>query len=174
MEKGDDANRAARRALPILLALIIVGSGQAFAEERDAGCRAWSEATTNAAKRAALIECARAQFGPPPEACSRTIAGCRAFASSRMILPETRWQFTPPRPAYPEEAGALEGRCDVQFDVTAAGFTRNLRVECTDPVFAPSATQAIAQTIFPPKIEAGEPVPRYDAVYPILFKPPSE
>ncbi|WP_300390126.1 energy transducer TonB [Henriciella sp.] len=94
-------------------------------------------------------------------------SGSPAPASDRDAQPENY-----PHPVYPAEAvrNGLSGKCNVILDVTADGEPFNVKADCTDPVFAESATEAMKQVTFPPKLVEGQSVSRTGVVYPIEYR----
>jgi TonB family protein len=59
--------------------------------------------------------------------------------------------------------------CNVIFDTTPYGFVRNVRADCTDPVFKANAMAAIARTAFPPAVSENKAVARHDVAYTLNF-----
>ena len=77
----------------------------------------------------------------------------------------------PPAPVYPILAAyfGISGRCDVRFNVDARGFSRHIKAFCTHQVFCKSATDAVADVVFEPKIKDGRRVQRRNVVYPLWY-----
>ena len=97
---------------------------------------------------------------PPKAAREPVSAGTGAITDTR-IDREYR-ALSRPEPAYPHQARVrgIEGYVVLEFTVTAAGTTRDLRVLEASPtdVFDAAALAAARQFRYQPRIQAGAPV----------------
>lgn len=76
-----------------------------------------------------------------------------------------------PVPDYPRRAleRGLEGQCDVEFSIDAAGRPFGLVANCSDEVFARSSVQAVERALFAARVKDGVPVGQGNLVYPIQY-----
>lgn len=96
-----------------------------------------------------------------------------AVADKKPAVPKDREAvpLTPPTPEYPFPAAYMgwTGRCDVQFNVDAYGYTKDIKPFCTHRIFCKSARDAIGLAQFEPRRERGRPVERPNVVYPLVY-----
>lgn len=73
---------------------------------------------------------------------------------------------------YPREMEryALDGTCEVLFDIAETGAAVNIRPSCSHDGFLEEAARAVAVVRFSPPYHCGEPVMRQDVVYPLVFR----
>lgn len=76
-----------------------------------------------------------------------------------------------PVPDYPPVAlrKGLEGSCEVNFSIDAAGRPFNVDAICTDRVFESSSERAVRKALFAAKVINGQPVGSDNLVYPIEY-----
>lgn len=84
---------------------------------------------------------------------------------------ETAVPVRQPLPDYPPVAlrKGLEGSCDVNFSIDAAGRPFNVEAICTDRVFESSSERAVRKAMFAAKVSNGQPVGQDNLVYPIVY-----
>ncbi|MGE3297269.1 MAG: TonB family protein [Porticoccaceae bacterium] len=104
---------------------------------------------------------ATAALQSPPEAAQEPVSAGPGGITDTRIEREYR-ALSRPEPAYPHQALArgIEGYVVLEFTVTAAGTTRDLRVLEASPtdVFYAAALAAARQFRYQPRIQAGAPV----------------
>ncbi len=97
----------------------------------------------------------------PPEAARQPVSAGTGAVPDTQIDREYR-ALSRPEPAYPHQARVrgIEGYVVLEFTVTAAGTTRDLRVLEASPtdVFDAAALAAARQFRYQPRIQAGAPV----------------
>ncbi|MEM7766476.1 MAG: energy transducer TonB [Pseudomonadota bacterium] len=73
---------------------------------------------------------------------------------------------------YPQtmERYALDGTCEVLFDIAENGAAVNIRPTCSHDGFVREAARAVAVVRFSPPYHCGAPVVREDVTYPLVFK----
>ncbi len=73
---------------------------------------------------------------------------------------------------YPAEMEryALDGTCEVLFDIDRSGAAVNIRPTCSHEGFVREAARAVAVVRFTPPYHCGVPVVREDVVYPLVFR----
>lgn len=67
------------------------------------------------------------------------------------------------------ERYALEGTCNVVFDIAESGAAVNIRPTCSHDGFVKEAARAVAVVRFTPPYHCGVPVVRKDVTYPLVF-----
>lgn len=84
---------------------------------------------------------------------------------------ETAVPVRRPVPDYPPAAlrKGLEGSCEVNFSIDAAGRPFNVDAICTDRVFESSSERAVRKALFAAKVSNGQPVGSDNLVYPIEY-----
>lgn len=104
---------------------------------------------------------ATAALQSPPEAAREPVSAGPGGITDTRIEREYR-ALSRPEPAYPDQARVrgIEGYVVLEFTVTAAGTTRDLRVLEASPVdvFDAAALAAARQFRYQPRIQAGAPV----------------
>jgi len=77
-------------------------------------------------------------------------------------------------PVYPPRAQerGVEGTCNMTFNVFADGTIDgdSIQARCTSSLFARAATRSVARWKYQPKIQNGEPVPRYNVHTEVVFE----
>ncbi|MEM7493670.1 MAG: hypothetical protein AAF296_09830 [Pseudomonadota bacterium] len=77
----------------------------------------------------------------------------------------------PPVPSYPFLASlfGMNGYCEVRFDVDERGYSFNHFTSCTDYIFCFQSKKAVADVLFEPAMDNGEPRIRRDVLYPLEY-----
>ncbi len=107
-----------------------------------------------------------------PPAAAESVVGDGPMTDQLPEIPRIKGIATePPRPAYPEQALALdiEGACDMSFGLSPAGIPFDITAACTDPVFEQESIRAVSRAKFEPQKVGGKAVMTDNMSYPLEF-----
>lgn len=108
-------------------------------------------------------------FTPPVPAPSTTAAPAVGDCPGGSPAPEL---IVPAKLDYPKamERYAMNGTCQVLFDIAESGAAMNIRPTCSHDGFTDEAARAVTVVRFSPPYHCGKPVVRKDVVYPLVFR----